>query len=106
MTNSLSAIGNKIYHLLGEFDSKDFHLDQESQDADSLSLILNEGEKFKTWAVSLGLLVPGHGSLDYRVREAEGLARTLESFLGDLQEILGEGVPPVRVVKADKTGHC
>ena len=36
--------------------------------------ITAEAERFELWAVNLGLFVAGHGSLDYRVREADRLA--------------------------------
>lgn len=51
-------------------------------------------DRFKIWAIDLGLVVPGHGSLDYRVREAESLANTFRVFLGDLNESLREGAIP------------
>ncbi|KIX00631.1 uncharacterized protein Z518_09696 [Rhinocladiella mackenziei CBS 650.93] len=54
------------------------------------SSFLREYERFKIWAVDLGLLVPGHGSLDYRLREAESLARTFETHLSDLNRYLEE----------------
>lgn len=47
-----------------------------------------ESERFRIWAVDLGLLVPGHGSLDYRIREAENIQLTIEAFLDDLSEYL------------------
>ena len=93
MKTSLAAIGYDIYRLLNEIAIKDFHLEPDSEDARSINLIIHEGQRFKVWAVSLGLLVPGHGSLDYRVREAESLAQTLKSFLCDLVESLEEGIP-------------
>lgn len=37
------------------------------------SSIQDQAQRFKIWAIDLGLLVPGHGSLDYRVRDAESL---------------------------------
>lgn len=51
---------------------------------------LTEFQRFKIWAVELGLLVPGHGSLDYRLREAESLGETFESYLTDLNQYLEE----------------
>ncbi|KAL9615830.1 MAG: hypothetical protein Q9160_009228 [Pyrenula sp. 1 TL-2023] len=49
-----------------------------------------EYERFKVWASELGLLIPGHESLDYRVREAENLRSTIETFLNDLGRYLEE----------------
>lgn len=50
-----------------------------------------EAERFELWAVNLGLFVVGHGSLDYRVREADRLAQTIQRFLQELMDSLAEG---------------
>jgi hypothetical protein len=50
-----------------------------------------EAERFELWAVNLGLFVVGHGSLDYRVREADRLAQTIRRFLQELIDSLAEG---------------
>lgn len=50
----------------------------------------SEYERFKIWAVDLGLLVPGHGSLDYRIREAESLRQIVEVYLNDINQYLEE----------------
>lgn len=55
-----------------------------------LQLLETEKERFEIWAVDLGLLVPGHGSLDYRLSEAESLSTTLTTFLLDLNDNLQE----------------
>ena len=47
-------------------------------------------DRFRMWAIDLGLLVPGHGSLDYRVRDAGKVRRTFETFLQDLFGYLAE----------------
>ncbi|RDW93385.1 uncharacterized protein DSM5745_00707 [Aspergillus mulundensis] len=52
--------------------------------------IAAEADRFELWAVNLGLFVSGHGSLDYRVREAESISRTLLRFLMSLNESLAE----------------
>ncbi|KAK5190084.1 general transcription repressor [Exophiala xenobiotica] len=52
------------------------------------SSLHSQSERFKIWAVDLGLLVPGHGSLDYRVREAENVQQTIRAYLNDLSEYL------------------
>ena len=51
---------------------------------------LQEFQRFRIWAVDLGLLVPGHGSLDYRLRDADNLKSTVHSFLEDLNLYLQE----------------
>ncbi|KAJ5313460.1 uncharacterized protein N7443_000344 [Penicillium atrosanguineum] len=40
-----------------------------------------EADRFELWAVNLGLFVSGHGSLDYRVRQAESIQHTLQRFI-------------------------
>lgn len=54
------------------------------------SSVQEQAQRPKLWAIDLGLLVPDHGSLDYRVREAEGLRRTLATYLDDLAHDLKE----------------
>lgn len=55
---------------------------------------LAEAERFELWAANLGLFIVGHGSLDYRVRDAENLAKTLHRFLEDLIRSLHDGESP------------
>lgn len=50
------------------------HVDAEIREL-ALS-IQDQAQRFKIWAIDLGLLVPGHGSLDYRVRDAESLGES------------------------------
>jgi hypothetical protein len=50
-----------------------------------------EFERFELWAVNLGLFITGHGSLDYRVREAERLAQTIRRFMKELVDSLTDG---------------
>ncbi|KAF3223550.1 hypothetical protein TWF106_004940 [Orbilia oligospora] len=54
------------------------------------TLLSAEADRFGLWAVSLGLFVPGHGSLDYRVREAENIRTVIKGFLETLNESLNE----------------
>lgn len=55
------------------------------------SRFMAESDRFQLWAVNLGLFVPGHGSLDYRVREAGGLKDTVCRFLKSLITALQQG---------------
>jgi hypothetical protein len=61
------------------------------------ALFSAESERFELWAVNMGLFVPGHGSLDYRVRDAASLKSTLAKFMTDLNDSLtqGCGLPPL-----------
>src|ERR1700744_544741 len=54
------------------------------------STFLREFQRFRIWAVDIGLLVPGHGSLDYRLRDNENLTDTYKYFLHDLNQNLQE----------------
>jgi hypothetical protein len=47
-----------------------------------------ESERYKLWAINIGLFVLGHGSLDYRLRAAENVARTVYRLLDDLSAAL------------------
>jgi hypothetical protein len=58
------------------------------------ALFAAEADRFELWAVNMGLFVRGHGSLDYRVREAESLASTLRRFMTDINDSLDEGCSP------------
>ena len=101
---SLAELGKETFHLFHTVlitDEKPFGV---PSDAMTLRRINSEADRFKLWAANLGLLVPGHGSLDYRVREAEGLASTLRSFLFDLNQSLEEG--KLLVVTISLTEAC
>lgn len=54
-------------------------------------LFAAEEDRFELWAVNLGLFVSGHGSLDYRLRDAERLESTIRRFITDLNNSLIEG---------------
>ena len=49
-----------------------------------------EADRFELWAVNLGLFVAGHGSLDYRLRQADSLRQTVQTFLQSLCDALTE----------------
>ncbi|KAB5586279.1 hypothetical protein GE09DRAFT_1166719 [Coniochaeta sp. 2T2.1] len=51
-----------------------------------------EYDRFELWAVNIGLFVPGHGALDYRVREAASLRDTLLRFMSDLKDSLDQAL--------------
>jgi hypothetical protein len=53
-----------------------------------------EADRFELWAVNLGLFVSGHGSLDYRVRQAENVKSMLQKFMTALNDSLAEGQSP------------
>lgn len=88
---SLVHIGHTIYSLLGKIVISSTKLSNESGNLQTWDNIVDEGERFKIWSASTGLLIPGHGSLDYRVRDAENLSKTFRSFLIDLRDNFAEG---------------
>jgi len=90
---SLAHVGYTIYALLEQIAIFRTKFPSNSEALKTLDLILNESDRFKIWSSSTGLLIPGHGSLDYRVREAESLSNTFLSFLTDLLENFEEGKP-------------
>ena len=53
--------------------------------------LASEADRFKLWAINLGLFVRGHASLDYRVRDAESIRLVLLRFISSLNEALTEG---------------
>ncbi|KAH8780003.1 hypothetical protein F5883DRAFT_484894, partial [Diaporthe sp. PMI_573] len=72
-----------------------------------VDLFVAESERFDLWAANMGLFVAGHGSLDYRVREAEGLAQTLRGFMQDLINSLEDGAIHAGATGMDETrGEC
>lgn len=87
----LVHIGHTIYELLEKIAISSTKLSSESAAVQTWNNIIDEGDRFKIWSSSTGLLIPGHGSLDYRVREAETLSKTFRSFLIDLRDNLEEG---------------
>jgi hypothetical protein len=53
-----------------------------------LDAVANESQRFNLWAVNLGLHQPGHGSLDYRFRDAPEIYQYAQKLLLDLRGAL------------------
>ena len=85
---SLADLGFETLKLFQQV--LDFKSDEVSPDWPAASFA-SEAERFELWAVNLGLFVVGHGSLDYRVREADRLAQTIRRFMQELVDTLAEG---------------
>ncbi|KAL7919772.1 hypothetical protein ACQKWADRAFT_300391 [Trichoderma austrokoningii] len=47
-------------------------------------------DRFELWAVNLGLFVMGHGSLDYRIRDSEGMRDSIYKMLQNLNRSLDD----------------
>ena len=88
MGASLADLGYEALSLFQRVETVDS--DNAPQDWPTASFTA-EAERFELWAVNLGLFVTGHGSLDYRVREADRLAQTIRRFLQELMDSLVEG---------------
>ena len=88
MSASLADLGLEALSLFQRVQTLDGN--KTSQDWPAASFTA-EAERFELWAVNLGLFVVGHGSLDYRVREADRLAQTIRRFLQELMDSLAEG---------------
>lgn len=88
MGASLADLGFEALSLFQRVQT--VHTDKTSPDWPAASFTA-EAERFELWAINLGLFVAGHGSLDYRVREADRLAQTIRRFLQELMESLVEG---------------
>ena len=88
MGASLADLGYEALSLFQRVETVDS--DKTPQDWPTASFTA-EAERFELWAVNLGLFVTGHGSLDYRVREADRLAQTIRRFLQELMDSLVEG---------------
>ena len=50
-----------------------------------------ERQRFHLWAANLGVLSPGHASLDYRLRDAESVRLVVEKILNGLIASTSEG---------------
>lgn len=90
---SLYAIGSKVLELflrLGNVISGSSLEGSENETPPRVSFEA-EADRFELWSVNLGLFVAGHGSLDYRLREAEGLRQTVKTFLLSLATALTNG---------------
>ena len=100
---TLAGVGRATFDLFKEVIELSVNIPAESDiRLDRLDTpFVAERDRFKIWAIDLGLLVPGHGSLDYRVREAQSLSRTIRTFLVDLNQSLVEVLERLK----DPNGH-
>lgn len=85
---SLADLGSNVIDLFRKVEKA---LKQSADAAWPEEYFVAESERFELWAANMGLFVAGHGSLDYRVREAERLTQTLRRFMQDLINSLDDG---------------
>ena len=92
---SLADIGLEAMGLFERVQAVD---DDNTPQGWPVETLATEAERFELWAVNLGIFVAGHGSLDYRLREADRLAQTIRRFLQEIMDSLLDGVvPPHRI---------
>jgi hypothetical protein len=89
-TRNLAEIGAETLRLINRV--KAIGHDAEKKRPESPNVLFEtEADRFELWAVNLGLFVAGHGSLDYRIREAESLESALRRVMSGLNDSLIEG---------------
>lgn len=94
LTDPLRDVGLKIERLLTP-------LQRANTSAEKCAAIFHESERFRLWALNLGLCTTGHASLFYRLREADTVRTVIESLLQDFKSMLVEGSsikPPIRIL--------
>lgn len=94
---ALKDLGSEAIDL---FQKVEKALKESADEAWPEALFLTESERFELWAANMGLFVAGHGSLDYRVREAERLAETLRRFMKELINSLDDGKTSLDLLKS------
>lgn len=90
-TRTLADSGLETIRLFKKVKNIDTFPDDKATQDWPKGLFAAEADRFDLWAVNLGLFVSGHGSLDYRLREAEKLESTIHRFIEDLNSSLIEG---------------
>jgi len=88
---TLAETGHETITLLKQVKNINKPVENSTTEEWPKGLFAAEADRFNLWAVNLGLFVSGHGSLDYRLREAERLESTVRRFIEDLNNSLIEG---------------
>ena len=89
---NLHEVGVEILKLFKQVKNIDTTVDGGTTGQEwSRGAIAAEADRFELWSINLGLFVSGHGSLDYRLRQAENLKQTIGTFLSNLNTALKEG---------------
>jgi hypothetical protein len=93
VTDPLRDVGLKIERLWTA-------LQHANTSAEKCAAIFHEADRFRLWALNLGLCATGHASLFYRLREADTVRTVIESLLQDFKSMLVESLlirPPIRI---------
>lgn len=88
---TLASVGLEVARLFAELVNVERQIGDNKHTEWPQSMFRAEYDRFELWAVNLGLFIPGHGSLDYRVRDAPTLRSTLMRFMVDLKDSLSQG---------------
>ncbi|EPS38816.1 hypothetical protein H072_7430 [Dactylellina haptotyla CBS 200.50] len=72
--------------LIGQFDK----LPENEESNPPKTKFVAEADRFSLWAVNMGLFVAGHGSLDYRVRDALNIQEMIRTFMLTLNNAIVE----------------
>ena len=88
---TLSSVGLDIRRWFGNVDTLDRQVGDTKHREWPRALFAAESDRFELWSVNMGLFVPGHGSLDYRIRDSTSLKTTFARFMTDLRDSLDQG---------------
>ncbi|KAH6650493.1 hypothetical protein F5144DRAFT_637326 [Chaetomium tenue] len=86
----LSSVGLDITRCFGEVDALNRQVGDTKYREWPRALFAAESDRFELWSINMGLLVPGHGSLDYRIRDSTSLKTTFAKFMTDLRDSLDQ----------------
>ena len=87
----LSSVGLDITRCFDEVEALDRQVGDTKYREWPRALFAAESDRFELWSVNMGLFVPGHGSLDYRIRDSTSLKTTFAKFMTDLRDSLDQG---------------
>ena len=88
---TLASVGLDIRCWFGEVDALDRQAGDTKHREWPRALFAAESDRSELWSVNMGLFVPGHGSLDYRIRDSPSLKTTFARFMTDLRDSLDQG---------------
>src|SRR4051812_38533717 len=87
---SLSSLGQESLRYFDGLADALSHADARFVEQLPPPTLENERQRFRLWSTNLGLLQPGHASLDYRLQDANSAREYTEELLEDLNEYLTE----------------
>lgn len=97
LEKSLFELGSRVYLLftdVTESVSKSPTVESTSSERFDIE---SERQRFWLWAKNLGLFLQGHGSLDYRLRDADNVRTFTRDILLDLANSLQHGMTSLQI---------